>query len=139
MQQGDQYALPIKITDSSGVVISPDNCYDVKIQIGDLDEKSWRMGEIYPQLVEPEPEEEPEEEPEVETRGSQRDVELVFSGYWCYPLTQEETMGLERSTQVQAQVKFDDGTIIGTPVQKLAVGQSLIQTSDWPEPEQPPR
>lgn len=32
MQQGDQYALPVKITDANGIVISPDNCYDVKIQ-----------------------------------------------------------------------------------------------------------
>ena len=137
MQQGDQYALPVKITDAHGVVISPDNCYDVKIQIGDLDEKSWRAGEIYPQMVDPEPEPEPEPDEEIETR-SLRDggeVEQVFSGYWCYPLSQKETMGLESATQVQAQVKFGDGTIIGTPVQKIRVCQSIIQTNDWPEPE----
>lgn len=37
MQQGDQYALPVQITNSSGTVLTPDNCYDVKIQVGDLE------------------------------------------------------------------------------------------------------
>jgi hypothetical protein len=128
MQQGDQYALPVKITDANGVVISPDNCYDVKIQVGDLEEKSWRAGEIYPQMIETD---------ELADLRSLRDGENEeeFSGFWCYPLSQTETMGLESATQVQAQVKFEDGTIVGTPVQKLRVGQSIIQTTDWPEQE----
>lgn len=117
MQQGDQYALPIQIKNSEGTVISPDNCYDVKIQVGDLDEKSWRAGEIYPQM---------EEEEGVE----------VFAGYWCYPLSQKETLTLTSATQVQAQVKFGDDTVVGTPVTKMRVGQSIIQTDEWPEQQE---
>lgn len=119
MQQGDQYALPVQITNSAGTVITPNHCYDVKIQVGDLEEKSYRAGEITWQAN---PIDEPAEGEEV-----------VETGYWCYPLSQEETLTLDTATQVQAQVKFVDGTIIGTPVQKLRVGYSIIQTADWPE------
>lgn len=122
MQQGDQYALPVQITNSSGTVLTPNNCYDVKIQVGDLEEKSYRAGEIFWKAN---PIDEPEEGEEV-----------VETGYWCYPLSQEETLTLDTATQVQAQVKFVDNTIIGTPVQKLRVGYSIIQTAEWPEPEE---
>ena len=102
MQQGDQYALPLRIVSDDGTLITPDNCTDVKIRVGDFPERTYRMGEI-----------------------------PFYDKCWRYPLTQEQTLAYCKPVvMVQAQVLFDDGTVIGTPVKGVKIGQSIIRT-EW--------
>ena len=108
MQQGDQYFIPLQVKDEEGNAITPDSCADCKFKIGDLPERSYGAGTLYAQ----------------ESGGE-------YTGYWLYPLTQADTLSLDGAVPVQGQVKFADGTVIGTPVVKLHVYASIIRSTDW--------
>lgn len=112
MQQGDQYFLPFQCTDADGNAITPDNCYDFKMKVEGVGEKSYLADTLYPQTEEGE-----------------------YTGYWLYPLTQSDTLKLKELTPIQAQVKYADGTILGTPVTKIQVGASIIRSTTWTEVE----
>lgn len=106
MQQGDEYALPIRIAGDKELIVSPTNCADVKVMIKDIGEKTYSSGEL----------------------AAGEDEQGNFSGYWLYPLTQQETLALGPVVLIQAQVKFDDGAIVGTPTKAIKIGQSIIRT-----------
>jgi len=108
MQQGDQYYLPFQVTDSEGNAITPDTCADFKMKVGTLPEKSYGAGTLIAQ-----------------TEGGD------YTGFWLYELTQEDTLTLEGAVPVQAQVKYADGTILGTPVTKMRVLASIILSTEW--------
>lgn len=108
MQQGDSYNLPLTVEDAEENPITADNCYDFKVKVGDLPEKSYRAGTL---LAETE------------------DGELT--GRWLYPISQAESLRLSAVAAVQAQVKYADGTVIGTPVSVITVEDSIISTDNW--------
>ena len=110
MQQGDQCFLPMKVKDAEGNLITSDDCYDFKVKIGWLSEKSYRAGTLFAQTENGTP-----------------------TGLWLYPLTQADSLELGPVSGVQAQVKFADGTIVGTSVVSVNVGTSIISTDHWPE------
>lgn len=107
MQQGDQYAIPITVTIADGTLVTPDTCEDIKIKIGNLTEKTYGAGELTPETEDGE-----------------------YTGRWLYPLTQADTLTLGVKTPIQAQVKFADGTIHGTPVSRFTFNESIILT-EW--------
>lgn len=108
MQQGDSYNLPLTVEDAEGNPITAANCYDFKVKVGDLSEKSYRAGTL-----------------NAETEGGE------LTGRWLYPISQAESLRLRDVTVVQAQVKYADGTVIGTPVSVLTVEDSIISTDRW--------
>ena len=109
MQQGDQYELPIRIGGDDDFIVTPYNCADVKIAIKKVGEKTYRSGEL-----------------------------RFDNDYWLYPLTQADTLPLGPVAMIQAQVKFDDGSIVNTPLKAVEVGMTLIRTVWQDEPQPTP-
>ena len=107
MQQGDAFAFPLTIAAADGTIITPDNSTDVKVLIKGLTTKSFSAETLIP-----------------ETDGG------AYTGRWLYPLSQADTLALEGSVPVQAQVKFADGVILGTQIMFAPVLESIILT-EW--------
>ena len=106
MQQGDAFAFPLTIAAADGTIITPDNCADVKVLIKGLTAKSYVAETLIPETD-----------------------DGAYTGRWLYPLTQANTLTLSGSVPVQAQVKFADGTILGTQVMFAPVLESIITTA----------
>ncbi|MBO7673668.1 MAG: hypothetical protein J6S63_01505 [Atopobiaceae bacterium] len=107
MQQGDQYALPITVELSDGEAITPENCADMRVKMGSL-EKSYADGDIVAEYA----------------NGR-------YTGRWLVPLTQAETLAFPTPlVEVQAQVQFTDGSIVGTPVGHMKVDGSIL-LDEW--------
>lgn len=103
IQQGDQYYLPFVISQGS-TAITPDNCDDVKIQIGSTAYK-YSTGELTYGLY-----------------------DATHSG-WLFPLTQEMTLGFSGSVPAQLQIK--QGTnIFGSDTIDIPIDFSIIQ-EEW--------
>ena len=106
MQQGDAFAFPLTIAAADGTIITPDNCTDVKVLVKGLTAKSYLA----------------------ETLTAEEDGG-EYTGRWLYPMSQADTLSLSGSVPVQAQVKFADGTILGTGVLYANVAESIITTA----------
>lgn len=96
IQQGDQYAIEV-IVKLGDTVISPQNCDDMKIKLGNF-LKEYSKGEL-----------------------------LFSNGIWYFPMTQEMSLSFRGGmTTLQAQVKSGE-EIHGTPVYPVTVDTSMIQ------------
>lgn len=99
IQQGDQYAIPIKIF-VEGVMITPENCTDVRVKIGDkMVSYDEGLGDL---------------------------VYNPVDENWCFPLTEDISFGYEYTVKVQSAVKFDSDYIY-SPVQTIDIGSSIIK------------
>ena len=97
IQQGDQYAIPIKIK-CGETVITPANCTDVRIKIENK-MLSYAGGEI---------------------------SFVTDDNTWCFPLTESISFTYENRISIQIAVKFDDDYVY-SPVQQIDVGGSIIR------------
>lgn len=97
IQQGDQYAIPIKIK-SGEDIITPDNCTDARVKI-DKTLLDYSSGGI---------------------------TFNATDNTWCFPLTEEMSFGYDNIIHIQIAVKFDDDFIY-SPLQQIDVGNSLIK------------
>lgn len=104
IQQGDQYAIPIRIK-AGDTVVTPDNCTDVRVKIGcKLINYDGGHGEL---RYDP--------------------AETV----WSFPLTEELSSHYAHLEPVQIGVKFNDDYIY-SPVQNITIGNSIIK-EPWDE------
>ena len=104
IQQGDQYALMIPII-SKGQPVTPRGIKGVQIQVG----AKWKY---YP-------------------------GEVMFDSKlkcWLYPLTQDETLKMEKTVPAQVQVNFggEPEQILGSEKMNIPVNDSIIKR-EWNE------
>lgn len=97
IQQGDQYAIPVKIK-SGDMTITPEDCTDVRIKISDS-MLSYKDEEV---------------------------TFNPIDQTWCFPLTEELSFGLNHLVNIQVGVKFGDDYLY-SPVQTIEIGTSIIK------------
>ena len=84
VMQGDQYAVPFELAGADGEPLTADDIVKIEIVIGPLKKCS----------------------PSVFFN--------VQKGFWEFPLTQEETLGLSPSTlRAQVRAVYPDGSVVG--------------------------
>ena len=92
IMQGDQYILPIMLTDSAGNVVTADDVEDVEITIGGII-KTYAKDEIL----------------------------WDGESYWGFPMSQDESFAFPPRIKCQARAKFNGGDIIGVAITTLSV------------------
>lgn len=97
IQQGDQYAIPIKIKCGNDI-ITPENCTDVRVKIDKLLLDYSSGGITFNET----------------------------DNTWCFPLTEELSFDYGYTIHIQIAVKFD-GDFVYSPVQQIDVGNSIIR------------
>lgn len=102
IQQGDQYGIPLEIRFGE-TVITPDNCSDLRVQIGDV-LYSYSKGEL--------------------TYNAEDEV-------WEFRLTEEMSRSFGPYTSYQVGVKIGDDFIYSRPI-TIDFAQSLIR-KEWSE------
>lgn len=99
MYQGDQYFIECSVADEHGVKFTPDNCVDLKIQIG-YKEKKYSDGSLL--------------------WDADKDC-------WLFFLAQEDTLFMKTTVNFQAQVRLPGDVIISTPVITKDISDSIIR------------
>lgn len=100
IQQGDQYAIPIYVQQDE-LLITPDNCSDLRIQIGNV-LRTYSKGEL--------------------TYNSEE-------GVWEFPLTEEMSRSFGPYSTAQVGIKIGNDYVYSRPV-TIEFGSSLI-TEGW--------
>ena len=95
IMQGDQYPIPITITDQAGTIITDVEVRDVEIIIGN-----------YRKTM-----------PEITFNAE--------TGAWEFPLTQQETFRFNsQNARVQVRVAFSNGDVVGVETECIVVVRS---------------
>ena len=115
MKQGNQFYCDIQIIDSAGTILTNESVTKIVFYFKDTDETSFVKKEY--------------------TRDSQ-DV-LYDSETQCFKvwLTEEETLNLEDTIEIDARILFDSGEILGCQIKTEYFNPMLVKESILDEEE----